>query len=354
MSPQLKQTLPVQTCSSKHSTESICPNQSSSSVSSDPFELAVVLLVVIGILSGIYLQGKKSGAQDLTAQLPDCKTFFKREALQKEENNLKSPNNMWVRLDPVYRQKKEKELAEKVETLDKEELEHLRQRAMVLERKLKTQNASIETEDAREHPRGAVNAEISPDKAYARKLEGLYLETADPHPRDPLLGRKEKGPLGCPEYPYCSGVNADPPKRQAEVFPSTKVVPQDPNQVIGMNEMPRTVPHEDDSMTHARPDTKPIGPSMTKAGRGPASNVVLESLSADNNAAKDEMGQIRLAKKALEGRKKELEAQAKDRKKLIQELNASKSGGISSIASGMLLGSALAFGVTMIRSAIGS
>lgn len=43
-------------------------------------------------------------------------------------------------------QEQRKTLAEKSEALDEEELEHLRQRVRVLERKSETQKASIETD----------------------------------------------------------------------------------------------------------------------------------------------------------------------------------------------------------------
>ena len=137
--------------------------------------------------------------------------------------------------------------------------------------------------------------------------------------------------------------------RRSEGFPA-KAVSRDPSQVAHKIRM--AVPHEDYSTTRAKPDAETIRPRMTKPGPGSASNVILESLSADNDAAKDEMGQIRQAKGALQIRKRELEAQAKNRKKRIQELNAPKSERLSSIASSMLLGSALTFGVTMIMSAI--
>ena len=340
--------------SSKDPIKSTCPNQSSSDESSDLVFLVARLLFYFVLSIFIYLKGRKHGARDLAAQLPDCKFFVEREALRKEEEQLKSMDDDMVLRRAYGLQEKEKELAEKVETLDKKELEHLRQRAMLFESKLKTQNVSFEAVNARERPHGAVNARVSPDKTYARKFGGLYLGTADLQPRDPLLGIEEKGPLGCSGRLNYSGAKADSPMRQAQVFPSANVVPQDSNRVIEVYKIIRAVGHEDDSIAHAKLDTETIGSPMTKPGPGPASDVVLESLSADSDAAMDEMGQIRRVKEALESREKELEAQVKDRKKRIQELSAPTSEQTSSIASRLLLGSALGFGATMIMSVIGN
>ena len=339
---------------SKDSIKSTCPDQASSDESSYLAFLVARLLFCLVLSIFIYLKGWKDGARDLAAQLPDCKIFTLGEALRKEEEKLISMDDDMVIRWPYGLQEQGNELAEKGETLDGKELEHLRQRAMVLESKLKTQNVSIETVNAWERPRGTVNAGNFPDKTYARNSGALYLETAELEPGDLLLGIEGKGPLECPGCPNCSGAKADPPMRQAEGFPSTKIVPQEPIQVIEVYTILRAVPYEDDSMTHAKPDTETIGPPMTKPGPGPASNIVLESLSADNDAAKDEMDQIKRVKEALKSREKELEAQAKDRKKRIQELNAPKSERTSSIASRLVLGSVLGFGATMIIFVIGS
>ena len=339
---------------SKDSIKSTCPNQSSSDEASYLAFLVARLLFYLVLSIFIYLKGWKDGARDSAAQPPDCKIFTKREALRKEEEKLKSMDDDMVIRWLYGLQEQGKELAEKGETLDRKELEHLRRRAMVLESKLKMQNVFIETINARECPRGIVNAGVFPDETYARNFGAVYLEIAELEPGDLLLGIEGKEPLECPEYPNCSGAKADPPMRQVEGFPSTKIVPQEPNQVVEVYTILRAVPYEDDSMTHAKPDTETIGPPMTKPGPGPASNKVLESLSADNDAAKDEMGQIRRVKEALKSREKELEAQAKDRKKRIQELNAPKSERTSSITSKLVLGSVLGFGATMIMFVIGN
>ena len=68
---------------------------------------------------------------------------------------------------------------------------------------------------------------------------------------------------------------------------------------------------------------------------------ILETLSAERDATSEEMNQIKQAKEALTSREKGLEAESKDRKKRIQELNAPKSDPIWP----MLFGSALTFGV---------
>lgn len=306
-----------------------------------------VLVLFIGL---VYLYGHMSGAESMRAQLPDYEIFTEREALREKQEHLRSlyysPNPKVLASLP----EQEKRLAEELEMLDRKAVEHLRQRAMMLERKLKPPNASTDTDHARESPRGVVNAQMFCE-GDARTFGGLYLETADLQPTDYFLEREEKRPSECPGCPDCSLEKADPPTRQAEMVPA-KIVPQDPKQVIEVCEILMTVMHEDDSTSHAQPDPETIRPPMTETGPGPAPNAVLESLSADTDAAKDEMDQIRRTQQALKSREKELEAQAKDRKKRIQELNTPKSGGISSVASNVVLGSALGFGFMMIMSMI--
>ncbi|CAF9941659.1 hypothetical protein IMSHALPRED_002838 [Imshaugia aleurites] len=342
--------------SSKDFTKSTCPNQSSSNEGSGPGVL-LSLFFVFGVPFFVYLISWEMSAQRLTAQIPNGKIFTEREALRKEEEGLKLMKRLLVpygscrcNVRQDYLPKREKELAEKVEKLDRKEWEHLRQRAMVLERKLKAQNASIETEKAPESPREAVHGEILPDEMHTEKL-GLYSEQADLLRSGPLFGIEEEEPL---QRPKCGEEKVDPPIRQVQMIPSTKVVPQVPSQGIEVNETPKTEPHHDDSMAHTKPDSTNTGPPRTKPEPSPAPNQILESLSADNDAAKEEMGQIKRAKEALKSRERELEAQAKDRKKRTQELNAPKPERIWSIASGMLLGSVLAFGVTMMMSIVGN
>ena len=74
-----------------------------------------------------------------------------------------------------------------------------------------------------------------------------------------------------------------------------------------MNEPSETSPHPDDSTARTEPDAKIPGPPRTKTGRSPTSNETLESLSADKEAAKEEIGQIKRAKEALKSREEELE-----------------------------------------------
>ena len=222
---------------------------------------------------------------------------------------------------------------------------------MVLEGKLQTRKASIETDRARESQRESVNAGILPDKTHTERVDGLSSETAElrlhgPSVGIPSLGIKEEYLFRCPDC----GEKADPSVRQAEMLPSANVVPQVPSQGLEMNETPRNLPHQDDSMTHTKADTKLTAPPTTMRGPSPASNIVLESLSAENDATNEEMCQIKRVKEALKSRERELEAQGKDRKKRIQELNAPKSDQISHMASGMLLGSALTFGVKWMMS----
>ncbi|CAD6583171.1 MAG: hypothetical protein ASARMPRED_001249 [Alectoria sarmentosa] len=230
--------------SSKNSTESASSNQSSSNEDNHSnkqfsFSFASFLIIIFSVVAVFYHEkGRRRFSQNLTAQLPDGKIFAKREYLRKEEEKL---NDF-----PSPIPKQEKELAEKIKALDKKELAHLRQRVMVLEGKLETQEASIETVRARESPHEAVNTGSLPDETHTKTVDDLD---------------------------------------------------SDPN-LLFVNE---------------------------------------------------EMGLIKRAIEALKSRERELEAQVKDGKKRIQELNAPKSNHVSSIAC-MLLGSALAFGVTMVMS----
>ena len=242
--------------SSKDSTKSTRPGELSSAEHPvlDVILFLSFLIVCCSLPFFAYLEGRKHGAQDLTAQLPDCEIITERESVRKKQEELRSNDESIILHNHDDLQKQAKRLAEDAETLNRKYLDHVRQRAMVIERKLKKQNASIETVNALKHLHEAVIAGLFPDKPYARKVGGLCLET----------------------------------------------------------------------------------------------------LSADKDAAKDEMGQIRRMKEALQSREKELEVEAMDRKKRIQKLNAPKSEPISSVPSKMLLGSAVAFGVTMLMSVIGN
>ena len=159
------------TTSSKGHTNSTDANLSSSG---ELYGLAsfFCILGLFGIsfcLYEIYLRGWEHGVGALMAQLPDCKIFTEREALRKEQKELfQSMDDDMVIRWPYGLENRRKELAEKLEKLERKELEYLRQRANVLESKLETQNVFIETVNARESPHGAVNAGVLPDKAYAR------------------------------------------------------------------------------------------------------------------------------------------------------------------------------------------
>lgn len=252
--------------------------------------------------------------------------FAEREELQKEEEELKRTSRASTVIQNCEKCKgsfrvrrydiKRKELAENVEALDKKELEHLRQRAMVLEGKVVKQTASIETNWT---TRGSI----------------------------PAVEIIEERPFICSK---CTKEKADPPLKQAGISPSANVIPQVPSQRLEAHEKPRTVPQKDDSMAHTKRDIKSSEPPRTKTGPSPVSNADIESLFEENNAKIEEMGQIKQAQEALKSRERESEARDKERKKRVQELNAPKPDQIGSIASGMLLGSALAFGATMVMS----
>ena len=112
--------------------------------------------------------------------LPDYKIFTEREALQEMERNLELMDDL-IDFRCCVR------LVEMASTLDEKESEHLRQRIKELRTRLKTRNASIEIDNARERSREAVNAVISSVETCVRKFERIYLESADPQRSDPLL-----------------------------------------------------------------------------------------------------------------------------------------------------------------------
>lgn len=391
---------------SNASTKSTSSSQSSSNrddstetASAGPPLFVIFCVVGIILVHVFYQKGLERGARDLKDLVPEGKIFTEREGLLKKEEWLKKDAERIIfcpfcgKLDCEHNvrngivQNQRKALAERIETLDRKELQQLRQRTSVLEGKLARQKAWIETDRARESPVG-----ILPYNTHT--VDGRYSGTADlvfPVLSGSFVKVEEEEPLGCPSQ---NRGKADPPTKHTEGFPSAKVMPQVPSHGFEVNEAAGTVPHHDDSIAHPEPDRKPTGPPSTQTQPRPASDVTLESLSAEKDATNEEMGQIKRAKEALKRREKELEAQGKnrkkrmqeldspklnrsaatnkergqikraeeapksrerelktqgkDREKRIQELDSPRSDQILPIASGMLLGSALAFGVTMI------
>ena len=259
--------------SSKISTESTSSSQSSSN-KDDSTETAsigpplFVLLCCGGLILVYYFhqKGRERGARDLKDLIPEGKIFTEREGLLKKEEWLKEEAGRTIfcpmcgKLDCERNgklQNQRKALAERIEALDRKELQQLRQRTSVLEGKLERQKASIETDRARESPVG-----ILPNKTHMGTIDGRYSGTAD----------------------------LDSPK------------------------------------------------------------------SNHSAATREEMGRIKRAEETPKSRERELETQRKDREKRIQELilefESRKSDRILRIASGMLLGSALAYGVTKMISVV--
>ena len=148
--------------SEEPTTDSAPSSQSSSnkeSSSDSPIlDISLFLLLVFGPAAITYERGWKRGAQELRDQLPDGKLFTAREGLREEEKQLnKTPKepfsinvckecHRYYDMGHAKQQKQRRTLAGKSEALDKEELEHLRQRVRVLEGKLETQKTSIETD----------------------------------------------------------------------------------------------------------------------------------------------------------------------------------------------------------------
>ena len=138
----------------KNFTKSTYPNKSSSDEDNCPGVL-LCMVIISGLAIFIYCQGRKDGAQNLMAQLPDCKFFTEREALRKEQERLKPIEGDLIIFWNDGLRKRIKELAEKFETLDRKEIEHLRQRAMVLEKNLKTHSLSAD-DHAAKHEMGKI------------------------------------------------------------------------------------------------------------------------------------------------------------------------------------------------------
>ena len=94
----------------------------------------------------VYLEDQRRSAQCFAARIPGGRIFAERIELWKEEEVIKKGISMMSpggSGEPELQQRKKK-LEEKNEALDKEELEHLRQRARVLEGKLESRKASVE------------------------------------------------------------------------------------------------------------------------------------------------------------------------------------------------------------------
>lgn len=281
---------------------------------------------------------RREGVEDLIVQLPEAKILIEREALRKEEEELKRNPRKFTRSHHCGKckctfnvrhdmsRKKRRELDEKKEALGMKELERLKQRAIVLEKDLETQTKSVEADRAEETPLEDVTA------IHFRTQPSSYY----------YPGEEEETTFECP---LCSGEVADPRTRKVSIPPSVNVVQQVANQGLEANKVPKSLPRQDESTPNTKPDTNIFKPPKTKTGQAPASTVVLEALAAERDAINLEMSQIKQAKEALTSREKELEAKSKDRKNRIQELNAPKSGPIWPVVQGMLFGSALAFGV---------
>lgn len=287
-----------------------------------------------------YHIGRRQGVQDLKAQLPEAKMGTEREALRKEEEELKDDSRKsWedqhcgkcrytfeVRRDISRR--KRREVTEKIEALIEKGLEHLKQRVIELEADLATQRKSIETDRSQKTP-----LEI---RAISFKTNRWGM---------PLYSTMSEGKETTFEYPICSGEIDDPRTGKANVSPSVNVVPQVANQILEVDKTPESLPRQDKSTAHTKPDTTLFESSTMKTRPTPASSVVLKTLSAEGDAKNEEMNQIKQAKEALKSRERELEAQVKNQKKRIQEFNAPKSDRTWPVVQGVLVGSALALGV---------
>ena len=111
-----------------------------------------------------YLRCRRGGVEGFPVQVPEASFLIEKEALRKEEENLnRNPGRFTgshhcgkckctfdVRHD-VSRERRMK-LAEKKEALGMKEMEHLKQRKIVLEKDLETQRKSAETDTAEETP----------------------------------------------------------------------------------------------------------------------------------------------------------------------------------------------------------
>ena len=308
--PPLRQILPhvVRRSLSSSSSESTASEEEQARFQRD-FKRFFGFLLSLGLASFTYSKGKKRGAQSLMDRLPAADMFAQKEALQKEEEEMKKPPTAMVhrhcgecgceysvKCNTVWRG--EKELDEKKDAAAKQELIYHRQCIRELEKGLETRRASAESD---RHGKVALEM-VAGDELFS----WVWVE---------------KKPFACPD---CKANKAEG---------------------LAANETPKSVPHRYDAKTHAGPPTEYTGLQLTKPALLRASNnLALESLSADKDATKEEMSQINRAKEALKHREKELEIKDKERKKRIQQVNAPKSDQGWSVFKGMLVGSAIALG----------
>ena len=226
------------------------------------------------------------------------------------------------------------DLGQKFMLLDEQELEILERRTIFLKKMLEAQKASGETDSIGDSPQDAIDPASLPADGGLLSLHGSRTVNEEPL-----------------EDTECDEDIIDPSTKQAETLPSADVAQQDTHQRIEVDDTSDSVPPQDDSVSSTIRHTKMTGPSRMKTKPDTHSSVLFESLSAEKDATNEEMSQIKRAKEALHSRERELEAQSKERKKGIQELNAPKSEPMWPTLSGAILGSALSAGVMMIISA---
>lgn len=289
-----------------------------------------------------YKEGREEGVKEVTAQHREATFLNKREALRREEEALKHNPRTFMGRYPCGKskctievrhdesRKKRREIAGKIEALDMKELEDLKRRVVVLQHNIETRRKSMETDKADETPLGEVLA----THFRTQILDGLYYTY--------VCEEEEETTIECP---LCTREEADPRTRKANMSLSVNIVPQIANQALDADQISKSLPLQDKCTSYTKPDTNSSKTPITNTRQTSASTVVLETLSAERCATKEEMSQIKQAKEALTSREKELETKTNDRKKRIQELNAPKSDQTWPVVQGMLFGSALAIGV---------
>ena len=178
-----------------------------------------------------YRIGRQAGVKDLTVQLPQAKISTEREALRKEEEELKHKPEKFTRshhcgkCECIYdvrhdvSRERRKRLAEKKEALCRKELEHHKQRAIVLEKELEMERKSAEADRAERIP--------------VEEVTAIHFR---PLPSDKIFcyypGGEEETTFPCP---LCSGETADLRTRKVSISPSVNLVSQVAKQGLEAN-----------------------------------------------------------------------------------------------------------------------
>ncbi len=350
---------------------------------------AIVLVVIVIFVSGYWIgsvKGQERGAQEsmaqklmaqkMMAQVPETAMYIEREELRKEEQRLSQSTparqrcmqcNGCFLVDNDW--DKRVELRENIQALDTREWEQVTRRAMAL-------GGTVEREPSIKEEMPQKIPICSQINSFACMFVSPPIEAS----HDIMTSEK---PFKCPN---CCGFEPKPLIEEAEMQPILKPAESSMNAAetppvsniviecadgsLEENETPTSIPSSSrlgpkaksstpfttDSATrpedrmpeqntlniHPEPAARATGPPETTTAPTPASETRLEDLAAEIHASNEETRMIGLAREALKSRERALQAQGKERKRRIQEVNRPRSENIWPVVKGMLVGSALA------------